>query len=448
MTLNLWKQYAPSAAQPWNTRRVIHLHRRAAFAASWEEIQRDLREGPDRSISRLIDGKQTANIDDFESVTKRIGDAATRSERADRLKAWWLLRMLGTSDPLGERLTLMWHNHFATSQHKVRNLALMKRQNDLFREHARANYADLLPLAVKSPATLIWLDAQANHKDHPNENLARELMELFSIGVGNYSESDVKEAARALTGWTVKNDEFQFDETAHDAGEKTIFGKQGRWTGDDLLRLLLDHPATSRRLAFRITELFMGERVISELAIDELAAGLRATGLSIAWAVETVLRSELFFDDANIGNRPLAPTEFIVGVVRALEQFSPPPSTILLAEWAVVMGQDLFHPPSVFGWPGGRAWLTTRTLIARSNFVQRFLYGDEDGTARAFNIQQFASHVSGQDRQQIQATLGLMLTGVAPSAADQSSPQTTTPTDAEIREILSRILTSSDAQLG
>ena len=155
-------------------------------------------------------------------MARTIGDAAVASGNPNRLKAWWLYRMLFSPDPLGERLTLMWHNHFATSNRKVQDLALMREQNDLLRQHARATFGELLHAVVKHPAMLVWLDADANRKGHPNENLARELMELFTLGVGNYTEDDVQAAARALTGWTVVGGRFGFRETRHDDGEKVF----------------------------------------------------------------------------------------------------------------------------------------------------------------------------------------------------------------------------------
>src|SRR5262249_16874213 len=158
---------------------------------------------------------------------------------------------------------------------KVRDLSAMHRQNDGFREFARAPFARLLGRAIREPALLVWLDAPANRKDRPNENLGRELMELFTLGIGPYTEGDVKEAARAPTGWTVANDNFRDDTKTHDDGEKTILGRTGKWTGEDLLRILLEHPATSERLAFRVCELLMGEKAVDAAAVKTLAAGLR-----------------------------------------------------------------------------------------------------------------------------------------------------------------------------
>lgn len=373
----VWTRYQPSAAAPWDLRRVVHLHRRAGFAATWNELQRDLKDGPQAAVDRLL--KSESRIggvpESFEKMAAVIGDAAVGSNNVNRVKAWWLYRMLFTPDPLTERLVLLWHNHFATSNLKVDDVAHMRRQNDIFREFARAPFGELLRRVVKDPAMLVWLDADANRKEHPNENLARESMELFSLGVGNFTEHDVKEAARALTGWSIQEGLFRNSDKFHDDGEKTILGKSGRWTGDDHVRLLLEHPATARRLGFRICDLFMGEGAVLGPATDELAEGLRHRNLDIGWAVETVLRSEEFFSDRNIGTRVLGPVEFTIGAIRALEMFDPPPSTLLLAEWTANLGQDLFYPPNVFGWPGGRSWLTSRALIGRANFATSIVSG-------------------------------------------------------------------------
>jgi Protein of unknown function (DUF1800) len=209
--------------------------------------------------------------------------------------------MMFGPDPLGERLTLMWHNHFATSNAKVNNLVLVRRQNEAFRVRARGRFTDLLNAAVRDPALLIWLDAPSNRREHPNENLARELMELFTLGIGHYSESDVKQAARAWTGWTVKEDRFDEDPEAHHSGEKAILGRRGNWRGADLVRILAENPATSGRLAWRISDTFLGKEAVSPSEIQSLAEDLRRHDLDVAWGVETVLRSEAFFAESNLG---------------------------------------------------------------------------------------------------------------------------------------------------
>ncbi len=333
-----------------------------------------------------------------------------------RLKAWWIFRMYRGPDPLGERLTLLWHNHFATSNHKVNDLTAMRRQNDIFRKYDRGPFAELLNAVVRDPAMLNWLDAPANRKGKPNENLARELMELFTLGVGHYTEADVKEAARALTGWKIGQGVFRDWAPDHDDGEKTLFGRKGRWKGGDLVQMLLENPATSRRLAWRICEWLMGEKAVSAASIDALAAGLREHKLDIGWAVETVLRSQAFFAESNMGNRVLGPVEFVVGAARALECFDPPPSSLLLAEWAGQLGQDLFYPPNVGGWTGGRAWLSSQAIIGRANYAAALVEGPLFNPAAVFDgIALAKRHGRGRDLHDLLTFYAELLTGAPPA---------------------------------
>ena len=372
-----WSAYRPTTTEPWDLRRVVHLHHRAGFAATWDELQRDVRDGPEASVDLVLAGRasMTGVPDDFEEKSQVLAEAAVSARRPERLKAWWLYRMLFTPDPLTERLALMWHNHFATSIRKVDDVGLMQGQNALFREFARAPFRELLVRVVKQPALLVWLDADANRKQHPNENLARELMELFTLGVGHFTEGDVRECARSLTGWTVVHGQFREMADYHDAGEKVLLGRSGSLTGDDVLEVLLAHPATARRIAGRLCQLLLGENVVDEAAVRELADGLHRNNLDVGWGVETILRSRAFFSEANINSRILGPAKFIVGSIRALELFDPPPSTLVLAEWTAALGQDLFNPPNVFGWEGGRAWINGRSVIARANFAAALAEG-------------------------------------------------------------------------
>ena len=175
-----WSTYEPTDSVPWDLSRVVHLHRRAGLSANWTEIQQDLKDGPTASIERVLRGhKENDKSSDFERMAQNIGDAAMASGSPGRLKAWWLYRMLLSPDPLSERLTLMWHNHFATSNRKVQDLVQMREQNELFRKNCRASFTELIESVIKHPAMLAWLDADSNRKGHPNENLARELMELI-----------------------------------------------------------------------------------------------------------------------------------------------------------------------------------------------------------------------------------------------------------------------------
>jgi hypothetical protein len=410
---NPWAPYAPTKEAPWDVRRVVHLRRRAGFAATWDEVQRDVQDGPGPSVGRLLAGRARRRgvPADFERTAGVLRDTASEPER---LKAWWVYRMLFGPDPLTERLTLLWHNHFATGNDKVRDVAAMRRQNETFRELARAPFGQLLGRAVRDPALLLYLDAPANRKGKPNENLARELMELFTLGLGPYTEADVKEAARALTGWSVADGEFREDPAQHDPGEKTLLGRKGRWRGADLVKMLLDHPATARRLAARLCELFLGEGAVSADGVKVLASGLRAHDLDVGWAVETVLRSAAFFAEANLGTRVRGPVEYVIGSARALELFDPPPDTLLLADWSARLGQDLFYPPNVGGWPGGRAWISTQAMIGRANYAAALVEGRRVGRPTPLDPLALARRHGADD---VVAFALRLLLGAEPTAA-------------------------------
>jgi uncharacterized protein (DUF1800 family) len=415
----LWKPYEPTQAAPWNLCRAVHLHRRAAFGATWTELQRDLSGTPQEAVTRLLVGE--ARIDgvpsDYEATAQMLTDAAASSQLDRRLKAAWAYRMLFSPDPLTERLSLLWHDHFATSNLKVENLKYMRGQNDALRKNARSKFADLLTAAVHSPATLVWLDADKNTAQQPNENLGRELMELFTLGIGNYTETDVKQAARALTGWRVANDDFRFQTERHDPGEKTILGETQAFDGDKLLTLLLQHPATSKRLAQKICRMLLADTLADEVAIDALAAQLRATELDLGQAVETVLRSQRFFADENIAAVINTPPQYAIAAVRMLECFSPPPSTLLLADWMARMGQDLYYPPNVGGWPQGKAWLTSSTLIARANFATALVSGRLTQNAAPPDFAKLLErHGAGTELRQQIVWLGELMYGGLPAS--------------------------------
>ncbi len=377
MSPALWSGYRSSAVAPWDLARAWTLRRRAGFAATWDELQRDLESGPDAAIDRIMNGtsRVQGTLAEFASTADLLSDAAARGGDIRRLQAWWLYRMLFTPDPLTERMTLVWHNHFATSQLKVEDVEAMRQQNETFRRHGRGPFGDLLRDMIRDPALLDWLDASSNRKGKPNENLARELMELFTLGAGQFSERDVKEVARALTGRTVVQGRYTVRPDLHDDGPKTILGKTDRFDGDRVADLLLQHPATAARLAWRLCQTFLGEGVTDESAVSELAERMRSDGLHIGRAVELILRSELFFSRRNLHAQVSEPAAHVIGTVQSLERLDPPPSTLLLAEWTGRMGQELFLPPNVGGWPGGRNWLSGRSVVARANYAAALVGG-------------------------------------------------------------------------
>ncbi len=433
-----WSRYMSHQSAPWDVRRVFHLHRRAGFAATWDELQRDLKDGPEASIDRLLEGRsRSCGVpDNFAVFADRLADLALAGPDPNRLKGWWVFRMLFGPDPLTERLTLLWHDHFATSNLKVDDLALMRRQNETLRSLSRARFGRLLHAMLRDPALLVWLDAQENTRGHPNENLARELMELFTLGIGHYSEDDVKQAARALTGWKLAGDEARFVPIRYDPGTKNILGHAGAFDAGGLAALLLEHPATSRRLAWRLCHEFFGEGAVDAAAIDELAEGLRDHDLNIGWGVATVLRSQLFFDAANLRRRIASPMEFAVGAVRAIEMFDPAPSTPVLADWCGRLGQDLFHPPNVGGWAGGRAWITTRSAIGRANLAAALIGGESVGLSTPFDPITLAER-HGQRRNP--SFFAQLLLGA-------DSPEVPLDAPGPARQALVRLLASPEAQ--
>lgn len=445
MSADLWAPYSLDAKLPWTLPRVVHLHRRAAFAGTWDELQRDLKDGPDLAVERLLKGTANAHpAKDFESTATLLFDAAASQGEIGRLKAGWYYRFLLGPDPLHEKLTLLWHDHFATANSKVDDVGYMRRQNDTLRKHSRGKFAELLNASVREPALLLYLDAQTNRKGHANENLGRELLELFTLGVGHYTEADVKDAARALTGWSV--DEGRFVEVAahHDTGDKTILGTKAKFDGAKLVELLLKQPATASRIVVKLTRQFFGEAGVSADAQKQLAAGLRERDLNVSWAVETILRSRLFYEEANLRSRVLSPVEFVVGSARVLELFDPAPSTLAMADWARRMGQDVFDPPNVGGWPTGRKWAHSRGLVARANYAAALVTGPSSGRAAAYDpVAQSKKHGFGPTPADVLTYHHRLQFGTDPGPEARARLEALQPA-----KLVTALLSSPESQLG
>lgn len=306
-----------------------------------------------------------------------------RKEEALALKAWWYGELLETPSPLTERMTLFWHNHFTSSVKKVKWPALLYHQNVLLRRHAVGSYRDLLFQIAKDPAMVLYLDTQSNHKDHPNENFARELFELFTLGEGQYSEADIKEAARAFTGWHVAlrhGGAFTFNRHQHDGGVKHVLGKTGAFGGDDVLALLLDQPGCATYVAGKLWREFVSDQP-DQREVQRLGAVFRSGGYQIAPLVRALFTSPHFWATENRGTLIKSPVELIVGTIRLFEL--PIRETEVLAKYGQRLGQDLFDPPNVKGWPGGTRWITSATLLNRWQLLQRGLRGSETGHMHA-----------------------------------------------------------------
>ncbi len=303
--------------------------------------------------------------------------------RGLELKGWWLDEMRGTDSPLTERMTLFWHNHFTSSLRKVRSPVLMYRQNLLLRRHALGNFGELLHAASKNAAMLVYLDGAANRRGQPNENFAREVMELFTLGEGHYTEQDVKEAARAFTGWSIEPEtgEFRYRPMLHDSGEKTVFGRSGELDGDKVLDLLLARPETSRFIAAKLWREFVSNAPASEgerADLERISHSLRDSGYSIRATLRELLLSDAFWATQNRGVLVKSPADLVVGTLRQfrIEYSESLPFVLVMGQ----LGQDLLAPPNVKGWPGGEAWISSRTLLARRQFVDRLMRVEEART--------------------------------------------------------------------
>jgi uncharacterized protein (DUF1800 family) len=365
--MTAWEPYRPTAANPWDLAKVGHLYRRAAFGATWDELQQGLKDGPEKTIDRLLNGSPADP--DFDRTSDYMASERSLPTGAPgtQLAAWWLARILRTPHPLREKITLFWHNHFATSLAKVRNARFMLGQYRLLYRYALGDFRELLREISLDPAMMVWLDTDQSKKGKPNENYARELMELFSLGIGHYTEHDIREAAKAFTGYEIKDGQGVLNPKEHDDGDKTVLGRTGNWKAEDIVRIMLDQPACPRFIVRKMLRFLVSESdALGPDVIDPLAEEYRKSGFDTGKLVETVLRSNLFFSPAAYRQKVKAPVEFAVGIVRGLEGNVGP---LRLAEALDSLGQVLFVPPSVKGWDGGPAWLNGQTLLFRQNLA-------------------------------------------------------------------------------
>ena len=368
-----WARFEPNAERPWSRELAAHLYRRAAFAANWTQLEESLAVGPEATVEGLLTGAPgTAEF--YERVEASIR-ALLASGNAQHLPAWWLYVMLQSPHPLQEKLTLFWHGHFATSAAKVTDVKLMHDQHALLRRHALGNFGPLLLESSRDPAMLLWLDAANNRKAQPNENFAREVMELFSLGLGNYTEQDIQQAARAFTGWEVRVGRFRMNRPQHDAGEKTVLGQTGAWNGEDVIRILLEQPATGRFLVRKLCRYLVSEtETPPDALVEPLAAEFTARKHDIGWLVGTILRSNLFYSPLAVRQKVKAPVDFAIGLLRALEGTT---NSYSLADDLRDLGQAVFFPPNVKGWDGGAEWINSATLLSRANLVWALASGTD-----------------------------------------------------------------------
>jgi uncharacterized protein (DUF1800 family) len=352
-------------AGPFGHRQAAHLARRTGFGPTPVEIAALAARGPAGAVDSLLHPAEADALPDYPDVGK-LYDPKTRNQTA---KLWWLDRMLKTKHPLAEKMTLFWHGHFATSMSKV-PANLMVAQIDLMRAHALGNFRSLLLAVSRDPAMLIWLDNRYNVAAHPNENFAREVMELFALGLGNYTEDDVKAGARAFSGWGLdKNNQFVFRDDRHDQGLKTFLGRTGSFNGEDVVDIIVEQPIHQRFICRKLIEFFVYSDPEPEL-IEGVASVYALSGYDLAKTVGTILRSNVFFSPRAYRALPKSPVEFSIGLLRYMNVAEIP---IDLPYWLARMGQDILQPPSVKGWDGGPTWISTATLLARFNLVNKIV---------------------------------------------------------------------------
>lgn len=382
----------PQAAAALEARDARHLLARSGFAATPGEIEALAGLSREAAVAALLSGAGSRAVTPppawaadwtpprvkHMSEAERLALRDSLREQAGELKAWWLREMLETPTPLSEVMTLFWHSHFTSSLKKVKAPALLYRQNVLLRRHALGNFAELLRAVARDPAMLVYLDNARSRRQAPNENFARELMELFTLGEGHYTEADLKEAARAFTGWSLDPDsgEFRFRPRWHDGGEKRILGRRGAFDGDDVIDLLLERPETAELIVTKLWRAFVSETP-DPGEVTRLAAVFRDAGYEIKPLLAALFTSEAFWAEENRGRLVKSPVDFVVGTLRI---FDLPVREDRDLAWMVRrLGQDLFDPPNVKGWPGGTQWITGATLLDRQTLMARVTGGAAGG---------------------------------------------------------------------
>jgi uncharacterized protein (DUF1800 family) len=419
-----WKDdLSPMPAVEWNDDRAAHLLTHAGFGGTPAEIQKLAAAGLERAVHSLVHYENIPNPRMQPFVESGLWDPAlngfpeSRPEATDRAAAhgvsmgvetkpagnrrvqpvsdrffywlratmletrrlgyWWANRMLQTTHPVEEKMALMWHGHFATHENKVRDYRKMMQQIELFERGATGNVRDLTVQVAQNPAMLYFLDAQYNVKGAANENFAREVMELFTMGVGNYSEKDVREGARAFTGWYFDNLTFKVEPEKHDGGAKTFLGRTGNFDGVEVLKIIFEQPATAEYLAGKIYRFLVRDELSPQLR-GKLGAVLRDSHYQVKPLLTAIFSSKDFYSEASYGGHIKGPVEHLVAMMKHLG-VDAMPGVPDFNQATIAMGQHLLNPPSVAGWAGGKAWITPGLLIVRGNVARDVLIPDMTG---------------------------------------------------------------------
>ncbi|HEX8523348.1 MAG TPA: DUF1800 domain-containing protein [Tepidisphaeraceae bacterium] len=356
--------FVPTEEQPFGAQRLGHLLRRTTFGATPERLSKFAGKSPADVIDWLFDFDPEE--DPFQQFVDQL-EGFVNLNQSQSVASYWYYRMLNSPQPLQERLALFWHGHFATGAGKVERGRLMHQQIQLFRQKGPGSFRDLLIAVGRDPAMLIWLDGQANRKGKPNENYAREVMELFTLGIGNYSEKDIKELARAFTGWRVQEEEAKFDPKQFDDGEKELLGATGKFNSESAADVLLKQPACSRFISSKLLREFVHPEP-EPVHVDRYARRLVDTKWNIKTVLREMLASRLFFSDWSYRSRIKSPIELAVGAAQVV---GGKVDANFLRESCTRMGQNLLNPPNVKGWPGNEDWINANTVMLRFNFAMQ-----------------------------------------------------------------------------
>jgi uncharacterized protein (DUF1800 family) len=377
--------------------KIAHLLRRAGFGYSQTQLDEYVALGSRGAVDRLINYEQVP--DDIE---ERLSRHALDLTKAGDMQRWWLLRMIYSRRPLLEKLVLFWHGLLVSGTGKVGLPQVrpdlpnppnhMMDQHAFFREHALDDFATVMKGISRDPAMVLYLDSNQNRRGNPNENYARELFELFTLGIAgptgqpNYTEADIREAARAFTGWTLNRErQFAFNRNQHDSGPKTIFGRTGNFNGDDVIDLIMAHPANAYYISKRLFEFFAYDAP-SAGVLQPIINSYTSSGGSIRATVRAIFLSPAFYSEQAYRAKVKSPVEYLAGISRALELET---NALNFQSSAQRMGQTLFNPPSVAGWAGGAQWFNTTTWLERVNQVNRILTIRRDDNTQPVDLHGF-----------------------------------------------------------
>jgi len=389
----------PLPGNQWNATTAAHLMNRAGFGGSPQDIDNLQKMGLDRAVSWFVDYEKitdpTSPPDwahpDPELIARRqaiqrAADPETKRQLQNRenteinaqmadLRYWWLRRMALGPRPFQEKMTLFWHGHFATSFEKVRMPYFLWLQNDTIRQNATSNFNQLLLAVSQDPAMLRYLDGANSNKNHPNENFAREVMELFTLGEGHYTEQDIQQGAKAYTGWGLDHDQlrFEYHRGNHDNGPKTVFGQTGNYSGEDVLNMICAQPQCAKFITNKIWRFFVQDQP-TESVVDALATQFQNKNLDVKQLMRTIFRSKEFYAPDVIRAQIKSPVQWLIAATHQLQ--APLPTQPMSLVMLNLLGQELFQPPNVKGWDGGIAWITTNNLLNRDNFAAALVEGD------------------------------------------------------------------------